>query len=76
MHLFYLDGTTIGTTTDPNGYFELEVNSSQNASLIISFISYETQIYSLSEFINSEKIYLKESNDQLKRGSIKFRYME
>ncbi len=61
----YIDGTTLGTTTNINGYFELEINTSQNAALIISFVGYDTQLFSLSEFINLKKIYLEESSNQL-----------
>ena len=61
----YLDGTTIGTTTNNDGYFELEINTPQNASLIISFVGYDTQLFSLTKFNNSKKIYLEESANQL-----------
>ncbi|UPQ78682.1 carboxypeptidase-like regulatory domain-containing protein [Flavobacterium azooxidireducens] len=38
----YFDGTTIGTTTDNNGFFELNVQSLPNATLVISYIGYES----------------------------------
>jgi len=38
----YLDGTTIGTSTDENGKYSLRVNSKINTSLIIRFVGYET----------------------------------
>ena len=66
----YLDGTTIGTTTNMDGYFELDVDTSQNASLIVSFVGYETKLFSLLEFINSKNIYLEESNNQLNEVSL------
>lgn len=38
----YFDGTTIGTTTNEEGFFELSVNQIPNASFVISYIGYET----------------------------------
>lgn len=38
----YFDGTTIGTTTDYNGLFELKLQSLPNATLVISYIGYES----------------------------------
>lgn len=38
----YFDGTTIGTTTDNNGFFELNVQSLPNATLVISYIGFES----------------------------------
>lgn len=38
-----LEGTTIGTTTDQNGEYRLEVPESSDNLLIFSFIGYETQ---------------------------------
>ena len=46
----YFDGTTIGTTTDENGYFELNLKTFPNGKLIISHVGYET-VY-LDEFIS------------------------
>ncbi len=37
----YYDGTTIGTITDQNGYFELYSRSSFSSPLIISYLGYE-----------------------------------
>ena len=38
----YFDGTTIGTTTDNLGFFELNIQSLPNATLVISYIGYES----------------------------------
>lgn len=62
----YIDGTTIGTTTDFEGFFELEIKNKINSSLVISYLGYETQILNTNEFENSKKIYLKTSENQLK----------
>lgn len=37
----YFEGTTIGTITDVNGYFELKLVSDINSILVISYIGYE-----------------------------------
>lgn len=39
----YFDGTTIGTITDQNGYFEISLSNTLSAPLIISFLGFETQ---------------------------------
>ncbi len=41
----YFDGTTIGTTTNEEGYFELDVDPSINAVLVVSFIGYEVRYF-------------------------------
>lgn len=38
-----VEGTTIGTITDMDGAFKLELEAPTNGSLIFSFIGYETQ---------------------------------
>jgi hypothetical protein len=38
----YFDGTTIGTTTDSDGFFELKLQSLPNATFVISYIGYES----------------------------------
>ncbi|MGX7668394.1 carboxypeptidase-like regulatory domain-containing protein [Flavobacterium pedocola] len=40
----YLDGTTIGTTTDQDGKYELTAANAVNTYLIVSIIGYETVI--------------------------------
>ncbi|EID72337.1 carboxypeptidase-like regulatory domain-containing protein [Imtechella halotolerans] len=50
----YFEGTTIGTITDVNGYFELKLVSDINSILVISYIGYE------DIFINDHSVFLKE----------------
>lgn len=38
----YFDGTTIGTTTNSEGIFELQVQSIPTATLVISYLGYES----------------------------------
>ncbi len=63
----YIDGTTIGTTTDVEGRFFLDPKVKINSSLVVSFVGYQTQIinniFEKSEFIiilHPEIISLKE----------------
>lgn len=60
----YFDGTTIGTTTDNNGFFELKLQSLPNATLVISYIGYES-VY-LNSIQSSINIQLKPSSMVLK----------
>ncbi|WP_333696051.1 carboxypeptidase-like regulatory domain-containing protein [Flavobacterium sp.] len=38
----YFDGTTLGTTTNADGFFELKLQSQPNAILVISYLGYKT----------------------------------
>jgi hypothetical protein len=60
----YFDGTTIGTTTDNDGLFELKLQSVPNATLVISYIGYES-IY-LNTVQSPIEIKLKPSSIVLK----------
>lgn len=60
----YFDGTTIGTTTNDKGDFELLVNQIPNANFVISYIGYET-VY-LSSIQSPINIKLKPSAISLK----------
>ena len=60
----YFDGTTIGTTTDNDGLFELKLQSLPNATLVISYIGYES-IY-LNTVQSPIEIKLKPSSIVLK----------
>jgi hypothetical protein len=42
----YFDGTTIGTTTNPEGYFTLALRAVTNSALVVRFMGYETVIIS------------------------------
>jgi hypothetical protein len=43
----YIDGTTIGTITDFNGDFKLELKKTLNSLLVISYLGYETKVYQI-----------------------------
>lgn len=60
----YFDGTTIGTTTNDKGDFELLVNQIPNVNFVISYIGYET-VY-LSSIQSPINIKLKPSAISLK----------
>lgn len=53
----YYDGTTLGTTTNQNGQFEINSLATPNAILVVSYIGYET-IY-LNSVQNNVNISLK-----------------
>lgn len=55
----YLDGTTIGTSTDENGKYNLSVGNSVNTILIIRFIGYETVMIADPFKENNLEVYLK-----------------
>jgi len=61
----YVDGTTIGTVTDSNGQYTLELETAINAPIVVSFIGYETKYFKISELITQKDIYLEESPNQL-----------
>jgi hypothetical protein len=57
----YLDGTTISTRTDRNGFFELKAPDRINALLVVNFVGFER--YLLENPFNTQSplsIYLKE----------------
>ncbi len=67
----FFDGTSIGTMSDENGYFQLPFSTKINASLVVSFIGYQsfsTYSYSTDEEI---QILLKPSTNILKEVVIK-----
>lgn len=64
VSIFY-DGTTIGTTSDKNGFFELKTKYLITSYLIVSYIGYETQVFDASEKKSFGTIYLKEKAVQL-----------
>lgn len=61
----YIDGSTIGTTSNNNGYFNLPIKEQINAPLIVSFIGYTTKILPLQNEAVELKIFLDESENQL-----------
>ncbi len=60
----YFDGTTIGTTTDAAGFFQLNGNNINNSVLVISYMGYET-LY-LNTFQSPLSIQLSPSSIALK----------
>lgn len=62
----YLDGTNIGTVSDPHGKFELNINNSKGSSLIISYLGYAPIIIPPSEIKNSGEFYMQKGSYQLK----------
>lgn len=65
----YFDGTTIGTTTNENGQFFLELDKPINASLIISYIGYNTIVVS-NVTSNIGNIYLEEKAIKLQEVTL------
>ncbi len=42
-------GTTLGTITDIDGLFDLELDENEESNILISFLGYETQMFTLDE---------------------------
>lgn len=63
----YFDGSTIGTITDADGYFEITSTSAINNSLVISAMGFESVYIDPSQFSKQRvyPIYLKESTEEL-----------
>ena len=60
----FFDGTSIGTISNENGFFELNTNKSISAYLVISYIGYKTEIFNnVSGFLG--EILLQENAVQL-----------
>ena len=60
----FFDGTSIGTISNENGFFELTTNKTISTSLVISYIGYKTEIFN-STSGSLGKILLKENTVQL-----------
>ncbi|GLB48381.1 carboxypeptidase-like regulatory domain-containing protein [Neptunitalea lumnitzerae] len=58
----YFDGTSIGTVTNKEGYFELETEKQVTASLIVSYIGYESVHINNPYAYKDIKFYLKETS--------------
>ncbi|MEW5675996.1 carboxypeptidase-like regulatory domain-containing protein [Flavobacterium enshiense] len=54
----YLDGTTIGTSTDETGKYDLSIRNTVNTMLVIRFIGYETMIIENPFKDNNAVIYM------------------
>ena len=60
----FLDGTTVGTTTDLDGYFELNFWKRSTANLVISHVGHETLfLKSMNEL--TDTLYLKPKTMEL-----------
>ncbi|MWB96341.1 hypothetical protein GON26_18415 [Flavobacterium sp. GA093] len=62
----YLDGTTIGTVTDGNGKYSLEISQNSNIALIIQALGYETIIINDPLKNNDLDSYLIPKQNQLR----------
>jgi len=54
----YFDNTTIGTSTDFDGHFEISLPEGIRSSLVISFLGYSTEIRNRPEANENLRIYL------------------
>ncbi|WP_299223042.1 carboxypeptidase-like regulatory domain-containing protein [uncultured Psychroserpens sp.] len=61
----YFDNTTIGTTTNANGEFEIELRAGITSSLIISYLGYEKMILESYESSKFYKVLLTEATNVL-----------
>ena len=61
----YFEGSSIGTLSDENGYFDLDAEGQINATLIISYIGYATVTLSEPTFEKSIRITMLPKAEQL-----------
>ncbi|MGC1471933.1 MAG: carboxypeptidase-like regulatory domain-containing protein, partial [Psychroserpens sp.] len=61
----YFDNTTIGTSTNDKGEFEIEQNTNVTSDLIISFLGYEKVTISDYDADSFYKVLLQESTNTL-----------
>ncbi len=57
----YWDGTTIGTTTNEQGFFKLERNGNKNSKLIISYIGFRNDTIAVDDNNSEINVVLKGS---------------
>lgn len=62
----YIDGTTIGTTTDENGLFTITVPSTINSVIVISYFGFVSQYVDISKAKQNLNIVLTEDVKALK----------
>lgn len=62
----YINGTTIGTTTDFEGKFNLAVPSSLNAYLVVNYIGYQPQYFKIEDKSFDLIVHLLEERIELK----------
>lgn len=56
----YFDNTSIGTTTNFDGEFYIELKQAINSPLVVSFVGYETKIITIEDFKTKKTFTLKE----------------
>lgn len=61
----YFDGSTLGVITDEKGKFKIDKPNAKYAKLVVSYLGYETIIFSNPKSTIFYKIILQESNQQL-----------
>lgn len=61
----YYDGTTIGTTTNARGEFNLLAEVATQATIVVSYLGYEAQYFSQEQLQKTTKIYLEEKAEAL-----------
>lgn len=66
-----LEGTTIGTTTDFDGSFQLSVDRDPPFNLVISYIGYDEMIYNVTSLDGPQKIMMGESTVVIEGVEIK-----
>lgn len=62
----YLDGTNIGTITNLDGQFLLDISDAPNASIVVQHIGFSSQVFTAQQFTNPLNIYLQENPNLLK----------
>jgi len=61
----YFDGTTVGTTSDVNGYFELDISKSNNLPITVSALGYYSVTLNDYSATNTQIIYLTHKEYQI-----------
>ena len=67
----YLDGTTVGTSTDAQGRFSLRVSQVINTSLVISFVGYEKIIIQNPFKSLPKTVFMEENINTLNEVTVK-----
>lgn len=62
----YVDGSTIGTITDENGYFSLLISSESNSILVFRNIGFKSEFYQINKITSTFNVILKEEVKELK----------
>jgi hypothetical protein len=62
----YVDGSTIGTNSDENGYFSLIIPSESNSILVIRTIGFRSEFYQINTITKQLNVFLKEEVKELK----------